>query len=109
MLVALFVWWTAEAALSLVDIPWHTVWEYNVLEFNSHRRLSSFHPPAPRTLALPRCAWSGRLRISVNFNDDGELIVSPTAEDITESFRGKCWKFSYPSVLLKTSIIDHIR
>lgn len=26
----------------------------------------------------------------MNFTDDGELIVSPTAEDITESFRGEC-------------------
>lgn len=27
-------------------------------------------------------------RISVNFTGDGELVVSPTAEGITESFRG---------------------
>lgn len=37
-------------------------------------------------------------RISVNFTDDGELVVSPAAEDITESFRGNV----EPSPLLLT-------
>lgn len=38
-------------------------------------------------------------RICVNFTDDGQLVVSPTAEDITESFRGE---FSFPHIYVTT-------
>lgn len=37
----------------------------------------------------PRLLFDIPGRICVNFTEEGELVVSPTAEDITESFRGK--------------------